>query len=366
MKIECLREKLIEGISKVEKITGKNITLPILSCILLEVKKNTLTLKSTNLDLGIEISVPVKVEKEGTVAVPGQIINNFLANISNGKTIKLEVEGEILKITTENNQAIIKTVPVDDFPTIPKISDGEVFKISSNLFIKGLKSVLHSASISNVKLELSSVYIHSLENELIFVATDSFRLAEKRIKVKNIPDNISLLIPFKNVADLLKTLDDVKEDIDISYNKNQISLHLDQLYLVSRAVDGNFPNYQQIIPKDSKTEVIVLKQDLISVLKISNIFSDSFNQINIKVLGKDKKIEFKTKNTNIGETTNSLLADINGEDIDINFNYKYIIDCFSSIDSDSISLQFNGINKPLLIKGSPDNSFVYIVMPMNK
>lgn len=366
MRIECIKDKLVQAVAKVEKITGKNISLPVLSCILLEAKGGVLKLKATNLDLGIEYVLPAKIEVEGTVAVPGSVFNNFISNIKDVKNIKLEEKDGNLLISTENNEAVIKTLPIDDFPSIPSISDGENFLIQSNDFIRGLKSVLYSASISTIKPELSSVYIHSGEEEMIFAATDSFRLGEKRIRVKKIPENLDILVPFKNVADFLKVLDDSKEDLNISFNKNQISLTCGSLYLVSRIIDGNFPDYQQIIPKEYKTEVIVLKQDLLNALKISNFFSDSFNQINIKVLLGEKRVAFKTKNSNIGETVNKISANLAGEEIEVNFNQKYIVDCFQSIDSDSISLQFNGINRPLLIKGVSDKSFLYIVMPMNK
>lgn len=366
MKIECIKEKLVAAVAKVEKVTSKNITLPILSCILLEVVGSNLKLKATNLDLGIEVIIPVKTEKEGIVAVPGAILNSFLASLNNEKSVKLELVGETLVVSTDSNKAVIKTVANDDFPTIPKIDQGENFKINTTDFVRGLKSVIYSASVSGIKPELSSVYIYSSEENLVFVATDSFRLAEKKIRVKKGLEISSILVPFKNVNDFLKIIEESKEDLEVNYNKNQLSVSFGSFYLVSRLIDGAFPDYRQIIPKEFKTEAVILKQDLIKALKISNIFSDNFNQINIKTLSMDKKIELKTKNNNIGETTNLIAASIAGEDVDINFNFKYIIDCFQSIDSDSLSLQFNGINKPLLVRGVSDKNFTYIVMPMNK
>ena len=136
--------------------------------------------------------------------------------------------------------------------------------------------------------------------------------------------------------------------------------------MVSRVIDGVFPDYKQILPKEEKTKVLLLKQDLINSLKISNIFSDSFNQMNISIKKGDKIIKIKTKNNNIGENTNKIEANIEGEDIEVNFNYKYIIDCLPSIISDSVSLSFNGINKPLVIRGTSDKTFTYLVMPMNR
>ncbi len=366
MKAECIKEKFSSAVSKAEKITGKNMTLPILSCILIEAKGNFLTVKATNLDLGIEIKIPAKVAVEGVVAVPGQVLSSFLTNLVGDNSLKIEEKEGNLYVFGTNSQTTIKCFPKEDFPTIPKIIDGQIYELNSPDLVKGLKSVWYSASLSSIKPELSSVYIHSGDNGLVFVATDSFRLAEKVIKFKKNSDFEQILIPFKNVVDLLKIISEEKDDLAVNFSKNQISFEYKDIYIVSRVIDGVFPDYQQIIAKDFKTEVIVLKQDLINNLKLSNVFSDSFNQINIKVSLKDKKLELKTKNANVGESVNKLVATVSGEEIEINFNHKYIIDCFQSIDSDSVSLSFNGLNKPMVIRGVSDKSFTYLVMPMNR
>ena len=367
MKIECIKEKLHLAVSKAEKIVGKNLNLPVLSCLLFETKGNNLIIRSTNLDLGLEISIPVKVIESGKVAIPAQVLSSFLNNLSDDKNIILETKENILKVSSSSSEADIKTFLSDDFPTVPMIDEGKMSKINSKELIKGIKSVIYSSSTSSVKPELSSVYIYSNGEEgVFFVATDSFRLAEKTIKTRKNIDLPGVLIPFKNASDILKILDDVNEEIQINSTKNQISFTFEGMYLVSRVIDGVFPDYKQILPKETKTKVAVLKQDLINSLKISNIFSDNFNQINIVIKNEQKSIQVKTKNSNIGENTNKIEADIEGEDIEVNFNYKYIIDCLNSISSDTITLSFNGINKPLVVSGASDKTFIYLVMPMNR
>jgi DNA polymerase-3 subunit beta len=366
MKIECVKEKLHIAVSKAEKVVGKNINLPVLSCLLFETKGNNLIIRSTNLDLGLEISIPVKVEEVGKIAIPANVISSFLNNINDDKNIILETVDNVLKVSTSTSEANIKTLSPDDFPTVPVIDSEKTCKINSKDLINGIKSVIYSSSMSSVKPELSSVYIYTNEDNLIFVATDSFRLAEKTIKMRKNIDLNHVLIPFKNAADILKIIDNTDTEIEINSTKNQISFVFDGMYLVSRVIDGAFPDYKQILPKEEKTKVVLLKQDLINSLKISNIFSDSFNQMNISVKNGEKMIKVKTKNNNIGENTNKIDANIEGEDIEVNFNYKYIIDCLPSITSDSVSLSFNGINKPLVVRGTSDKSFTYLVMPMNR
>ncbi len=366
MNIECIKEKLSYAIGKAEKITSKNITLPILSCVLLEAKDSILTIKATNLDLGVEITIPVKVIKPGSVAVSGSVLYNFISNITNDKNITLEVVSGNLKISTKHSQSTIKAFGVNDFPNIPKVSSDKPFTFNVPNLIKGFKSVMYSASVSTIRPVLGSVLLASEEDSVIFVATDSFRLAEKKVNVKKHKEFTQILIPFKNVNEIIRTLEDVKDDVQVYLNENQIAFSYNDIYLTSRVIDGAFPDYKQIIPKEVKTEAVVLKQDLISSLRISNIFSDKFSQVTFHVSPKNKTFKIMTKNMDIGENTNTLDAVLKGEEMTMSFNHKYIIDCFNSIDSDSVTLTFADISKPMIVRGVSDKSFLYLVMPMNK
>lgn len=366
MKIECIKDKLIEGISKADRLTGKNLSLPILSCVHLKATRNFLVIRSTNLDCGIEIKIPAKIDKEGEVALHGSVLVSLLSGLPKEKNIILEAkEGNVL-VSTSTNTTLIKTFSPDDFPNIPKLDTNKFVEINPKTLLKGLKSVVYSASLSTVKPELSSVYVFKEEGDLVFVSTDSFRLAEKRVKIKDEIDFPSVIIPAKNVNDIIKTLDGYADDVKILFDKNQIGFETKDIYLMSRVIDATFPDYKQIIPKSFVTEIIVLKQDLIDSLKTSYVFSDKFNQVNIKALPSKKSFIVSTKNSDIGEYTNTIDSSVTGQDVDINFNHKYIADCFQSIDSDSLSLFISGSNKPLIIKGVSDKSFTYLVMPMNR
>lgn len=368
MRIECTQEKIRQAVTLAERIAGKHMTLPVLSCLYLEAdKNNTLTIKSTNLDLGIEIIISAKVIEPGIVAVPSQTLSSFVGGISEttGK-VDMELQQGNLRITTTKSSGVIKTIPHEDFPSIPRVSSGNTFSLNAESFVKGLKSVWYSSSVSSIKPELSSVYVYCEDEFVTFVATDSFRLAEKKVKIKKDKDFGQILIPYKNIPEIMRVLEAVKGEVSVELDKNQISFEYDGIYLTSRVIDGVFPDYKQIIPKQSATEVVVLKQDLVNALKLSNIFSDKFNQINIKVNPKTKKCEIRTKNNDVGENLTTLDAVITGEEIDINFNYKYIIDCFQSTDSDSVTLTFNGLHRPMIITPVSDNTFRYIVMPMNR
>ena len=382
MKLEIDLEKFKSAIFKAEKITGKNLTLQILNSILFIASGKSLKLRATNLSLGVDIEIPAKIEREGIAAVPGSFLLNIFSNIqkNDNKSILLEEVNGNLLITTKNNKIKLKSYSHVDFPSIPIVA-GESFKIEAKKIIDGIKMVYYSASISDIKPEYSSVYIYNNENNLIFVSTDSFRLAEKKIKIKNNLENIEnlenlgILIPFKNITEILRVFDDVAGEIDVNFTKNQISFYSSNIYLTSRLIDGIFPDYTKIIPKDFTTEIIILKQDLLNALKISDIFSDKFHQINILVKPKEKILKLSNQNINIGDNETYLDAALSGEDIEFAFNCKYFFDCLQSISTDSISIKLNQfidpntnqyITKPIVISGVSDPSFTYLIMPMNK
>ncbi len=365
MKLECSVEKIKNAISQVERITGKNLTLPILNSVLLIASGGLLKFRSTNLSLGIEIEIPAKISKEGTLAISGSILNAVFSNVSQNENVFIENEGGNLSIKTKKSQIKLKSQPHEDFPTIP-IVDGSSFEIESSKLIDGIKSVYYSSSVSDIKPEISSVFIYTQEDNLIFVSTDSFRLAEKKIRVKEVEEILGILIPFKNIGEILKVFGEIKGMVKVCFNKNQISFSSDNVYLTSRIINGVFPDYKQIIPKNFLTEVVVLKQDLLNALKLSNIFSDKFNQVNLRISSKEKIFELSSFNNDIGENKTYLDAVIKGEMIELGFNYKYFLDCFQSINTDSLSVKLSGASRPIVISAVSDPSFTYLIMPMNR
>jgi DNA polymerase-3 subunit beta len=358
-----IKEQFEKQLHLAEKIAGKNQSLPILKCVLLEVSKNGLKIRSTNLDLGIEVFVPAKVEDEGVVAVPADILFSFVSN-STGKNIIFEKENETLKVICGSSETVIKTLPYEDFPTIPKIEPISSFVIRSQDIVKGLKAVWYAAGISAIKPELSSVYVADGGDGIVFAATDSFRLAEKRVHLKKVPQFDPVLIPAKNVGELVRILESEAGEIKVLINKNQISFSSDSLYVTSRLIEGNFPDYKQIIPKEFHVTAVVLKQDLLNALKISNIFSGKSSQVSFSVSSAGKKFLISSKNSDAGEGSTAVAAALQGSDIDINFNQKYITDSIPSIPTDSVTLGLSGPQKPMVLRPVGDGSFTYLVMPM--
>ncbi len=366
MKIEINKNNLLKALSKADKITGKNVSLAVLQCVIIKTLENQIEISATNLELGIKIYVQAKIEAAGEIAVSSSLLVSYLGNLLQEERLVLEHSDQTLRIVGAKSETQINTFATTDFPSIPVIESEKTCKLSSVALVDGLKSVWYSASVSSIKPELSSVYLYSDSGELTFVATDSFRLAEKKPGAKT-SDFESILIPQRNVAEIIRVFEGIDTDITLIFGENQVSFAIDkELYLVSRVVDGAFPDYKQIIPKENKTEVSILKQDLVNALKISNLFSDNFNQVKFHLDNENDIFEITSKNTEKGESRTSVPSSIRGESVDINFNQKYITDCFNSIKSESFQVFFNGVGRPMVIRGVGDHSFMYLVMPLNK
>ena len=366
MKIECTKDRISWAVGIAEKVTSKNAPLKSLAGVYLKTNQNILSVRSTNLDLGVLINIPARVSAQGAVVVPAHVLGSLLGSLGKESSVGLTLDGQLLRIKSRSTETSIKILPLEDFPIIPELSDDEAFSMPSTDFVYGLRSVVYASATSSMKPELSSVSISYEDGGLVFVATDSFRLAEKKIKVKKMPHFKRILIPNKNVSEIIRILGNMEEEVSMTVEENQIAFRGGGVYLTSRVIEGTFPDYKQIIPKEVSTDVVVLKQDLVDALKTSLIFSDNLNQVHLDINPAKKLFEIRTKNVDVGENVCAVPSVLEGESISININHKYLVDGFPLIPTDSIRLAFSGTAKPVVVTGVGDKSFMYLTMPMNK
>lgn len=369
MKIECLVEKLLSIVAKAEKVSGKNLSLPVLSSIVFDVGKSSVTVRATNLETGLEAELPARVaEGHGSrFALPAGTIVQFLSNLNKDASVVLELKGKNIKISSGETEAEINTIECQDFPNIQKLKKGRSAGVRAGDLAKGIRSVVFSASTSSIKPELSSVYVFSDNGNLVFVSTDSFRLAEKKVKAPGAPSGLSAIIPAKNATDVSRLIEDYgDEDVEVVFEKNQIAFFCGSVYLVSRIVEGSFPDYKQIVPKDGKTAITVLRDDFTKAVRTITAFSDSSNQIYFKISPIKKNFEIFSKNASVGSGAFRVKGAMEGDEVEISFNHRYINDSLQIIGQDSISLFLNGHGKPMIMRGVSDSTFMYLVMPMNK
>lgn len=366
MKLELMKDRLKEAVTSAEKITSKNSSLAILNNVVLEALGSVLSVKATNLETGIEIQIPAKIEVEGTIAVNGQVLVSFLSNLYNEDKVTIELVDGNLFVSTKKGSTLVKCVLADDFPSIPRVDDGFTLAMTADNLIGSIKSVVYAAAVSDIKPEIASVYIYTDQSKMVFVATDSFRLAEKKINLNGgIKGEFSpIIIPLKNALEIVRIFDGSSEMINLQANKHQLSLYTPVIHFTSRLIDSIFPDYRQIMPTGHLTEITLKKIDLVNALKLANVFSDRLNQVDVRVVPADSLFEINSRNQDVGENTVKVAGEITGEEVSMSFNVKYVLDCFQSLSAEQITLLFNGAQKPMVVTGN--NNFIYLVMPVRR
>ena len=366
MKVECTIQNLKEAATLAQRFTHKQAQLEALQGILLIAEGKTLTLRATNLECGVEISIPAKIEETGLCATSGSTLASLIGNLpTSAKVATLTLSGSLLTVITEKSSSNIKTIAHEDFPILPTVSGEHTFSIDSSEFVKVLRSVAFCAAVSSIKPELQSILLYSENEKIISAATDSFRLSEKTSSYKGV-DIPKILIPVRNAAELIRILETGKGIVDVYFSENQLSVRVNDTYFTTRLIDGTFPNYKQILPDTYTTEAVVLKEDLAQALKTISIFADKYAQVTVSVSPKKKEVTFTSRNPDVGEHEITIPATCSGEVVEMNFNGKYIADSLQSISGESIRLGLNGVGRPLAMSAGSEKGFIYIVMPMNR
>jgi len=365
MKIYCIAKNLKEALIVAERNTAKNQTLPILGSILLETQENNkIKIKATNLETAIEITIPAKVEKQGVVAVPAKNLSSFVSNISSEEGITIQNQNDNVYVKTSKTQTVIKGYKNEDFPLFPKVSETVSINFNGESLKEALSSVVIACSMSDIKPELSSVLLRIFKNTIKFTATDSFRLAEKTITSKNnyLDKSFSILLPQKSIMEILKIIN--SGDVICGFNKNQLILTSGNIKFITRLIDGVFPEYDQIIPKEFKTSVLASNSDFVYSLKLSSVFVGRLNDVSLKFDPQKKTSSFYTSNADIGEHNSEIECEVKGDEVKAKYNWRYLFDGISQIKSEHITLGLNGDQAPLVVRGKGDGSFLYLVMPL--
>lgn len=361
MKFSCAKDNLGKAIAAAERFTGKNITLPILGNVLLEASGNTLTVTATNLEYAIQISVGGKGEKPGKATVPAKILNSLLQSIRDER-VELEEKQSNLNVHTDTVTARINGMNADEFPLLPKIKKDHTLQSDSSALRQGLERVLPAVSASEFKPELTGVYFQIEARTMRLVATDTFRLAEKTIPLEERAEQpFSFILPQRVALELARISAD-KDEVMITVGDNQALFEADGARIISRLIEGNFPEYGGIIPKQFEASSFLKREEVASAIRSSSIFSSRIQEVILNF--REKLLEINSNNTEIGEQKISLPASTTGNEIKISFNYRYLLDGVMSIDEDELFIGVNNENAPSLLRGKSDNSFLYVLMPI--
>ena len=375
MKISTLQENIKNGLSLVGHLAGKNINLPILNNILIEAKGGVIKLVSTNLEIGITCLIRGKIEKEGSLTVNAKIINDYVSLLAN-KKINIENEDRKLLIHSDNYKTTIKSDQADEFPLIPQINKDTYFKAKIVDFKKALNQTIFAVSNSETRVELSGVLFIFNKDNLTMAATDSYRLAEKQIIVKsNTETENRIIIPAKTLQEVSRILTNLKDeqiddnDQEISFyiSDNQILFTIGSVELISRVIEGQYPDYKQIIPSDTKTEIIINRSEFTRAIKAASIFSKTdVNDINLDFPLEKNISVISSSSGQSGENTTELESKIKGNDNGIVVNYRYLLEGVNNLNSENIIIKIVDNSTPCILQAENDDSYLYIVMPIKQ
>lgn len=373
MRLISLQENLKRGLNIVGHVTVKNINLPILNNILIKAKDGNIDLISTNLEIGVVYKLRGKVENPGELTVDSKLITEYVNLLNEGEKVLLEEKEGNLKVKCDNYKTKIKTESSKEFPLIPVISQDTYYACNPEELRKSLNSVIFSVSSSENRAELTGVLFSFRDNQLDLAATDSYRLAEKKLSIRSvgIEQDQSVIVPAKTVQELLRVLGNLNEEIEeqlevkISLSENQILFSVDSVSLISRLINGHYPDYQQIIPNKSQTEVLVDRTELIRAVKAAALFSKTgINDVDLKFI-KDKMIVSSFSGAS-GESQIEVDVKNSGEDNEISINYRYLIDGLNNIEGNLVKINILNNTTPCLLKPESSDNYLYIVMPIKQ
>ena len=345
----------------VEKVVSKNSSLPILNNILLKTENGRLKVSATNLEIGINYIVGAKIEEVGQIAVPARIISDFIGNIVDDK-VSLTTKNNILSINSERYKTQILGFDAKDFPIIPKISSKSLAVIPTKLLKNSLMMVLDSVAVSETRPELAGVFINFNNDKIVFAATDSFRLTEKSVDFKNVQRQ-SFIIPRNTVAELIRVSGELERDLSFNVGDNQISFSNDDFEMVSRIVDGVYPDYKKIIPEKFISRVLVNKDELDKTIRIAGLFSTNISDIKINC--SEGKMAVLAKNSDKGEIEILVDASLKNQPFEVSLNFHYLLDGLKILDTEKVVIEFTGQGSPLVIRPNDDRKdVVYLIMPL--
>lgn len=364
-----MRDKFLEVMNALQIAVGSDSAgLPILKNVLIKVGDGRIVLTTTNLDLVIESVAAGKIVQDGEFTVPFSVLSNIIKNLSSDR-ITLEQKGLKLNVLTDNYEATINGHDSQDFPVIPEMKDvGATLGISGSFFREALSNVVVATQFSDIRPEISGVYIHEYDGSLFFVGTDSFRLAERSIicdkKQVETSGKISFIIPFKSVGDILRVLPDNDDVIEVKIDGHQMIIKGQTQKIVSRLIDGNFPDYRQIVPKDFAHEARLNRQEFLNSVKLVSSLSGKANDVMVKVGEGKKCLEVSSSDSVLGENICKVPAKIDGSIFSLVFNWRYVLDGLKTFKGEDVILGVNSSDKPVAIKDPSMPFLIYIVMPI--
>lgn len=361
MKLQVTQENLSRALHNVARVASTRNALPILSNVLIKTVDNRVCIAATNLDIAITHYIGSKVSQEGSITVPARLMQDFVASLPDG-VININVNETKLHIKSEQYNSTINGTLADDYPVMPQIKNGVSWSIPALDLKKALQQVVLAASNDDARPILTGVYFHTYKGDLFIAATDSYRLAEK--KVMSLKQEVKLLVPASAMQDLLRILGDQDEEIKITHDDQQILFTVGDIELVARLIDGSYPDYRKLIPASFSTSATLPRSELVNITKVSSLFArESAGSVTLNLDEEEKQISIRSIASQLGENTAVATADVSGT-ASITLNSRYLLDALGAVNDSKVCIGFNGKLEPCVIKGTEDKNYLHLIMPL--
>lgn len=361
MKLQVTQENLNRALSSVARVANSRGTLPILANVLIKTSNNRLSISATNLDIAITHYIGAKVKDEGSITVPARLMQDFVGSLPEG-VIELDLQETKLHVTTDKYRSVVNGIMADDFPVMPAISSGKSWSVKGDVFKKALQQVVFAASSDETRPVLTGVLIQSQDGKLYMASTDSYRLAEKELGASK--EEVSMLIPASSMHDLLRVIGDTEDEVKVTHDDQQVLFKVGDIELVTRLVDGKYPDYRKLIPAKFATKAILKRGDLLNVTKVSSLFArESAGSVTIELDEKSRQLSIRSVASQLGENTATADAKITGSG-SITLNSRYLLDALGVISGDEVSFGFNGKLEPTLLESAEKSDYRHIIMPL--
>ncbi len=369
MQFSVKRDHLLKSLNYVQGVVEKKNTLPILSNVLLQLKNKKLSIIATDLDIIFHDEISeIKVVNEGSTTTSAAILYDILRKISSNSEIKFDLKSENkLSLKSENSDFNLLCLPTDNFPSFAEEFHGNQMSFNSEKFLALLNKTRISISNDDTRHYLNGIFLHLSEANnrsfLTGVATDSHRLSSSSIEIENNEDFNPIILPRKTVNQLCTLLSETSEKLSMQISENKIKFELGKIKLISKVIDGKFPDYKKVVPTKNDKILIVSTKDFIdSIERVASVSLDRKEGVKLSI-NKDN-LQLSVNSANSGEGNEKIKADFNSENLNISFNSKYLIDIASSVQNKNIRLNLKDAVSPVLIQDISDKNSYYVIMPM--
>lgn len=373
MQFSCNQDTFAKYLNIVSRVVNSKPGLPILNNILFEAKNGKVHLTATDLEIGINTWIGADVQIDGKVTIPAKQLAEFVNSIPSEK-VDVSLDKQMITVSTVNNNAEFHTIPSDDYPNVVSVEkEKPILTLSQSELLKSVKRVAFAAATDDVKPVLTGVRIEIEGKSVSFVAADGLRLSKQTLKMKSeATKDMNLLVPVKALQELAYVVSEVGvEDSDtisvyVVEDRNQVVFRFGDVDIVSRLIDGAYPEYKQIIPTGYKTNVVAKKEDFSSALKITNIIARSVlgNKIILDLNPKDNVATLSASQSEVGSNRSTFKGVMEGDSLKIAFSARFLGDMFNNIDGEDLVFECTESVKPGVFKIKGDDDFIHLIMPM--